>query len=72
MKQKAVRKRVLTILLSAALIVTMLPSAAIEAFAESGSDGYSRAEWIQKIVSAFNMTVEEDNYPDNYLFNQKN
>lgn len=35
MKQKAVRKRVLTILLSAALIVTMLPSAAIEAFAES-------------------------------------
>ena len=26
----------------------------------------SRIEWVQQLVKAFDMTVEEDNYPDNY------
>lgn len=27
----------------------------------------SRIEWVQQLVKAFDMTVEEDNYPDNYF-----
>ena len=26
----------------------------------------SRIEWVRQLVKAFDMTVEEDNYPDNY------
>lgn len=34
----------------------------------SGDDGViTRAEWLKKLVTVFNMTVEDDNYPDNYF-----
>ena len=33
----------------------------------SGSSDYiTRAEWLHSLIETFNMTVEEDNYPDNY------
>lgn len=32
----------------------------------SGNGSISRAEWLHQLVVAFDMTVEEDNYPDNY------
>ena len=33
----------------------------------SGSSDYiTRAEWLHSMTETFNMTVEEDNYPDNY------
>lgn len=32
-----------------------------------GSDTITRAEWLQKLVTLFEMTVENDNYPDNYF-----
>ena len=33
----------------------------------SGSSDYiTRAEWLHSLTETFNMTVEEDNYPDNY------
>ena len=37
---------------------------------DSGSDGtpeVTRLEWLETLVDTFNMTVEEDNYPDNYF-----
>ena len=27
----------------------------------------TRAQWVQELVNTFSMTVEEDNYPDNYF-----
>lgn len=27
----------------------------------------TRSEWIRQLVATFEMTVEEDNYPDNYF-----
>lgn len=59
-------KKFLAIVLSTVLMVTMLPSFAVQAYAQEAVEGYTRAEWIQEVVKAFNMTVEEDNYPDNY------
>ena len=35
--------------------------------AQAAGTGPSRAEWIQSLVETFSMTVEEDNYPDNYF-----
>ena len=33
---------------------------------ETSTDTVTRIAWIQGLVAAFDMTVEEDNYPDNY------
>ena len=34
---------------------------------EEPGDGLTRARWIQKLVDAFGMTVDEDDTPDNYF-----
>ena len=33
---------------------------------DADTDTVTRIAWVQMLVSAFDMTVEEDNYPDNY------
>ena len=39
---------------------------ALEAEATGATGDVTRAEWVSALVSTFSMTVEEDNYPDNY------
>ena len=36
-------------------------------FAYAARGSVTRAEWIHKLVDMFEMTVEEENYPDNYF-----
>ena len=36
-------------------------------FAYAAQGSVTRAEWIHKLVEMFEMTVEEENYPDNYF-----
>ena len=38
---------------------------------ETTNTTVTRAEWIQKLVETFEMTVEDDNYPDNYFSDLK-
>ena len=33
---------------------------------EGSGDTISKAEWIHQLVTTFDMTVEQNNYPDNY------
>ena len=33
---------------------------------DADTDTVTRIAWVQKLVAAFDMTVEDDNYPDNY------
>ena len=63
-------KRIVSILLALVMFATLLPAGLIgtaEAAESTGAEaGVSRIEWVQQLVETFNMTVEEDNYPDNY------
>ena len=38
-----------------------------ETTATGDSVEVTRAQWVQELVKTFSMTVEEDNYPDNYF-----
>ena len=64
------KKRIVSILLALVMFATLLPAGLIgtaEAAESTGAEaGVSRIEWVQQLVETFNMTVEEDNYPDNY------
>lgn len=33
----------------------------------AADEGITRAAWLQKLAQTFEMTVEEDNYPDDYF-----
>ena len=58
---KYMKKRIVSLLVAAAMLTMMLPSA----FAAST---VTRAEWIEQLVDALSMTVEsDDNMPDNYF-----
>lgn len=35
--------------------------------AAASETGVTRADWLQKLVTTFDMTVDEDNYPDDYF-----
>ena len=63
-------KRIVSILLALVMFATLLPAGLIgtaEAAESTGAEaGVSRIEWVQQLVETFNMTVEEDNYHDNY------
>ena len=63
-------KRIVSILLALVMFATLLPAGLIgtaEAAESTGAEaGVSRIEWVQQLVETFNMTVWEDNYPDNY------
>ena len=55
------KKRIVSLLVAAAMLTMMLPSA----FAAST---VTRAEWIEQLVDALSMTVKsDDNMPDNYF-----
>ena len=55
------KKRIVSLLVAAAMLTMMLPSA----FAAST---VTRAEWIEQLVDALSMMVEsDDNMPDNYF-----
>ena len=64
------KKRIVSILLALVMFATLLPAGLIgtaKAAESTGAEaGVSRIEWVQQLVETFNMTVEEDNYPDNY------
>ncbi len=49
-------------LLAAVLLLALVPGMA---FAE-GEGAVTRAEWVSALVDTFSMTVEGDDYPDNY------
>ena len=55
------RKRLLSFVLAVLMIVSILPATALAA-----DETVTRIAWVQKLVKTFNMTVEADNYPDNY------
>ena len=58
---KYMKKRIVSLLVAAAMLTMMLPSA----FAAST---VTRAEWIEQLVDALSMMVEsDDNMPDNYF-----
>ena len=64
------KKRIISILLALVMFTALLPSGLIgtaeAAESASAETGVSRIEWVQQLVETFDMTVEEDNYPDNY------
>ena len=51
------------------LLVCMLALAVPEIIVASdqGTNTVTRAEWLKDLVETFEMTVEDDNYPDNYF-----
>ena len=55
------RKRLLSFVLAVLMIVSLLPATALAA-----DETVTRIAWVQKLVKTFDMTVEADNYPDNY------
>ena len=65
MKEKRERKNVISFIL--ALLIAVLGSigGASAVYAEDRT--ITRAQWLHELVELFDMTVEEDNYPDNYF-----
>ena len=59
--RKHMRKRLLSFVLAVLMIVSILPATALAA-----DETVTRIAWVQKLVKTFDMTVEADNYPDNY------
>ena len=59
-------KRIMSLLLSLVMITSAVLCVDLSAFA---TDAYvsNRAEWLSKLTQTFDMTVEDDNYPDNYF-----
>ena len=55
------RKRLLSFVLAVLMIASLLPATALAA-----DETITRIAWVQKLVKTFDMTVEADNYPDNY------
>ena len=55
------KKRILSSLLAMLMLVSLLP---MQVFAAEGE--VTRIQWLQKLTETFDMTVEADNYPDNY------
>lgn len=75
--KKTIQKMVV-LFLCAAMCLSVLPLTAYadndagssgDLYAEMTEivDGVTRSQWIQQLVVAFSMEVEEDNYPDNYF-----
>ena len=55
------KKRLLSFVLAVLMIASLLPATALAA-----DETVTRIAWVQKLVKTFDMTVEADNYPDNY------
>ena len=62
---KKARRLITSLLLFCIVTVTALAGAmTVNAKAQTGE--VSRIEWLKQLTGAFNMSVEEKNYPDNY------
>ena len=62
---KKARRLITSLLLFCIVTVTALAGAmTVNAKAQTGE--VSRIEWLRQLTGAFNMSVEEKNYPDNY------
>ena len=64
-------KRWISFLLALVMVFGMIPLTALNAYAAENATEVSvvvtRAQWLQTLVKTFSMTVEADNYPDNYF-----
>ncbi len=59
-------KKVISLLLSITMLMTSILCVDLSAFAND-LNITNRAEWLSKLVETFDMTVESDNYPENYF-----
>ena len=59
-------KRVISIFLTSVMIISAVLCVDLSALA-TDVEVSNRAEWLSKLTQVFDMTVEEDNYPDNYF-----
>ena len=59
-------KRSLALLMTLVMLLCMLPAAASAEGDGGEAPAVSRADWVAALVEVFGMTVEADNYPDNY------
>ena len=59
-------KRLISVLLSLSMLFSLIAQIGITAFAAE-KEITNRAEWLSALAKTFQMTVESDNYPDNYF-----
>ena len=59
-------KRIISIILSLVISTSAVLCVDLSAFATELNIS-NRAEWLSQLTHIFDMTVEEDNYPDNYF-----
>ncbi len=59
-------KRLIAMVLTVAMVMSALPAEALAAEQRAAGD-VSRVDWLCDLIDLFGMTVEEDNYPDNYF-----
>ncbi len=59
-------KKFISLILAVLMATSALTAVDFSAYAADNSD-INRATWISKLVDVFDMTVEKNNYPDNYF-----
>ena len=59
-------KSAISLIMSIAMLVSAVLCVDLSAFASELTIN-NRAAWLSTLVSTFDMTVESDNYPDNYF-----
>ncbi len=59
-------KRIISIFLASVMIISAVLCVDLSALA-TDVEVSNRAEWLSKLTQVYDMTVEEDNYPDNYF-----
>ncbi|MCM1569574.1 MAG: fibronectin type III domain-containing protein [Roseburia sp.] len=60
-------KRITALLLLAVMLFAMWPTVVYAEKTVTDSGAVTRVEWLKELTETFGMTVEEDNYPDNYF-----
>lgn len=63
---KASMKRIIILFLVCGLICVGSLKAQAASLSQKEMDEVTRIEWLKALTETFEMTVEEDNYPDNY------
>ena len=64
-------KKVISVILSTIILVSSVLCVDLSAMANQ-INITNRAEWLSQLVKTFDMTVESDNYPDNYFSDLSN
>ena len=59
-------RRCVTAVITAFVMTAMLVSGMATMKVDAATGEVSRIEWLKQLTAAFQMSVEEDNYPDNY------